>query len=190
MRVFIWVGHPGQDSLSSVLADTFTEGLSEQTEVRRLDLASMQFDPNLSDGYNTIQPLEPDLVRWQRNMKWCQHMVWFYPDWWGGMPAKMKGVVDRALLPGFGFKYRQSTPLWRKLLRGRTADIVVTAGAPAWYDRLANGAPGRRQVARSILQFTGVETLRMLHFAPARTVSPRRLRAWKRKVSKLAQSIG
>ena len=27
---------------------------------------------------------------------------------WGGMPAKMKGVLDRAYLPGFAFSYHET----------------------------------------------------------------------------------
>jgi hypothetical protein len=29
------------------------------------------------------QPLEPDLIRAQRDIKWAEHLVFVYPTWWG-----------------------------------------------------------------------------------------------------------
>lgn len=191
MKVFLWVGHPRAESLSALMADAYEEGLRAEHDVRRLDLADMQFDPNLAEGYSAVQPLEPSLVAWQEHLKWCDHTVWFYPDWWGGMPAKMKGTLDRALLPGFGFRYHRRTPLWSKLLKGRTADIVITAGAPQILDDLINGAPIQKQVRNSVLDFVGIRTRAIIHLTAGRKpIPPRRLRKWQRRVAACAKSLG
>jgi len=189
MRVFIWVGHPRSDSLSSALADAYQAGLADQHEVRRLDLSSMTFDPNLSNAYREEQALEEDLVQWQDSLKWCEHTAWFYPYWWGGTPAKMKGVLDRALLPGFGFKYHTNDPFWDKLLTGRTADVVINADTPAWYDRLLNSAPGRKQVERTVLNFTGIKARRIVHHGITKKASPKKIERWKKAAGKLAETL-
>ena len=68
-------------------------------EVRKLVLAEMEFDLNLSAGYKGKQPLEPDLQEAQELIAWADHLVFVYPNWWGGMPALLKGFIDRVFLP-------------------------------------------------------------------------------------------
>src|SRR5256885_16433644 len=71
--------------------------------------------------YRQDQPLEPDLQRAQADILWASHLAWAYPTWWGGLPALLKGFIDRIFLPGFAFKYRKGSVLWDRLLAGRTA---------------------------------------------------------------------
>ena len=93
----------------------------------------MQTDSAL--GYAQIQPLEPDLLDAQASITWAQHLVWVYPIWWGGLPALLKGFLDRIFLPGFAFKYRPNSALWDRLLTGRSAELLVTMDSPPWYYR-------------------------------------------------------
>ncbi|MEM8636646.1 MAG: NAD(P)H-dependent oxidoreductase, partial [Pseudomonadota bacterium] len=78
-KIFSWVGHPAETSVSHMMADAYERGAREQgAEIRRMNINDMEFDPNLADGYNTIQPLENDLEIWQDNMVWADHVAWFY----------------------------------------------------------------------------------------------------------------
>ena len=111
-RLFVFVGHPRSASLSHGLADAYQRGAEAQgAEVRRMNLSDMQFDPDLTEGYHARKTLEPCLEEWRENLSWANHTCWAYPQWWGGMPAKMKGVIDRCFLPGRKFGGR----LCRKL---------------------------------------------------------------------------
>ncbi len=87
-KVFILLGHPDTDTLSGSFASAYEEGaLQGGHEVRRMNLGDMQFDPILHKGYKVIQPLEPDLKTFIENVKWCDHLVIVYPNWWSTMPA-------------------------------------------------------------------------------------------------------
>ena len=48
-------------------------------------------------------------------------MVIFTPIWWGALPAKLKGLIDRTFLPGFAFQYEEGKLMPKQLLKGRTA---------------------------------------------------------------------
>ena len=44
----------------------------------------------------------------------------------------LKGFVDRVFLPGFAFKYRPGKAFPAQLLKGRTAQLLVTMDTPPW----------------------------------------------------------
>lgn len=96
----------------------------------------------LHDGYNQVQLLEPDLVQAQADITWAEHLAFVYPIWWGGIPALMKGFFDRIFLPGFAFKYREGKAFPDKLLKGKTAHLLVTMDTPPWYYKWVCRMPG------------------------------------------------
>lgn len=190
-KLFTWIGHPAPDSLSHGLIDAYERGAkSSGAEIRRMSLSEMEFDPNLANGYKQRQPLEASLETWRDNLTWCTHTCWAYPMWWGMMPAKMKGAIDRALLPGFGFAYHENDPFWDRLLKGRSGEAILTADTPNWFDRLTSGAPARKQVKIKVMDFVGIKPVHTHYFAPVRTASHATIEKWKRKVYKAGAEAG
>ena len=182
-KIFLWVGHPRATSLCSSLADAYQRGAEAQgAEGGRMDLHGMEFDPDLTGGYGAQKKLlEPDLFDWQQNIKWAEHLCWVYPYWWGGMPAKMKGVIDRAYLPGFAFKYHDKGPWWDRYLTDKTADVILTAETPGWWDWIMYGKPGRRQVTNLVLKFAGVKVTSVSQFAPVKGAKPETFDRWMKR---------
>ena len=58
-------------------------------------------------GYKQRLELEPDLLAAIDAIKACDHMVWVHPVWWGGLPALLKGFIDRMFLPSIMFDYNE-----------------------------------------------------------------------------------
>ena len=107
-NILVILGHPDTDSFCGALCKAYIDSAKKHgSEVRQLHLGELKFDPVLWKGYNKIQELEPDLVNAQELIQWSNHIVFVYPNWWGAMPALMKGFFDRVFLPGFAFKYRE-----------------------------------------------------------------------------------
>ncbi len=190
-KLFLFVGHPRERSLSHGLADAYQRGAeSEGAEVRRMHLHDMAFDQDLTHGYHQRKTLEPCLEAWRENILWAEHLCWAYPIWWGGMPAKMKGLVDRALLPGFAFQYHDNDPFWDRLLAGRSAHVMLTSDTPVWYDAWTNRRPGKLQVERTVLKFCGVKPVTTVQFSPVRDVKETKIQAWMRKAYHLGADAG
>ena len=184
-KIFIWVGHPRQTSLSHAMADAYQKGAeSAGAEVRRMHLHDMNFDPDLTHGYQQRKDLEPCLDQWRENILWANHLCWAYPHWWGGMPAKMKGVIDRAYLPGFAMNYHEKGPLWDKLLTGRSADVLLSSDTPVWYDTLFYGRPAIRQVKIMVLKFAGIKPVRTLQYGTVKTAKPEQIQIWLKEAKK------
>jgi NAD(P)H dehydrogenase (quinone) len=159
-KIFILLGHPdsGPEPLSRQLADAYEAAARlAGHEVRRADLSALQFDPILHKGYRARQELEADLLKVQEDMTWCEHFVLFFPNWWGGMPALLKGMWDRMFLPRFAFSMWKNKMGWTPLLKGRSARVVITCSNPVILDRLAFG-DFSASVKRSILSFAGFST--------------------------------
>lgn len=188
-RVFIWVAHPKAASLSAALADAYRQGAeAEGAEVRRMDLSDMRFDLNF-DGYGPDAPaLEPDLLAWQENAAWADHLMIVHPYWWGAIPTEAKSVLDRALTPGFAYKYHKRGVAWDKLLAGRTADVFVTSDTPPLIDTLLYWRAGRRVRKNQVLGFCGVKVRKAIQFGSVKLAGPAKLKSWVDRASRLGAS--
>lgn len=190
-KLFIWVGHPNDTSLSHALADAYQRGAESQgAEVRRMNLHDMSFDMDLTHGYKQRKEHEPCLTAYLDNTKWAEHLAWFHPLWWGGMPAKMQAVIDRAFLPGIAFAYHDNDPWWDRLLKGRTADVFVNADTPGFFMRLMYGNAHRHRITKQVLGFTGVKVTSYSHFATAKTADENKINQWLAKAYKRGADAG
>lgn len=102
----------------------------------------------------------------QSDILWAEHLAWVFPVWWGGVPALMKGFIDRVFLPGFAFKYRAGKAFPDKLLKGRTAHLLVTLDTPPWYYRWVYRMPAIHQMRRTTLALCGITTSKTLLLGP------------------------
>lgn len=153
-KIFVLLGHPDNNSFNYSLANEYQKGAEEAGhEVRRVNISDMSFDPILHHGYCLKQELEPDLVAFQENVKWCEHFVVFYPSWWSTMPALLKGLFDRAWLPGFAYTFMTKFS-WEKLLKGKSAAMFVTSDTIPLVQRIIFGDT-TNELKKGILWFAG-----------------------------------
>ncbi len=179
------MGHPNTQTLTGRLADAYELGaLQAGHEVRRQNIGEMQFDPILHNGYKTIQELEPDLKTFQQNVRWADHVLILYPNWWATMPALLKGLIDRAWLPGFAFRFHKKDPWWDKLLKGKSARIIILANTYPWVTRFFFG-DFTNELARATLEFSGIYPVRIKVFAPSEKASAAKHTEWIRIMQKL-----
>lgn len=178
MRCLLILAHPRRDSLCGGLFDAYTDGARQAgAECRQLILSELHFDPDVHATSPELQPLEPDLVRAQRDIAWAEHLVFIYPTWWGTFPALLKGFLDRVMTPGFAF-HHVSNGNWDKLLAGRTADLITTMDTPPLVYRLVYRAPGNQALARATLGYCGLHTARIDTFGPVITSSAEQRSQW------------
>ena len=189
-KVLVINGHPDKKSFNYALSDAYLEGLEgSKADIELLNIADLDFNPNLKYGYRKISELEPDLLEAIDRIKQADHMVWILPMWWYGMPALMKGFIDRIFLPGFFFKYQKGNPFPKKLLKGKTARLIITADTVRWYDRWFMGSPLINQFKKGTLEFCGVKPVKVTYIAPIKDSSDTFRAKWLSKVQKLGMAI-
>jgi len=171
-KILIINGHPNSQSFNFAIAEAYKKGvLQSDAELKEIIIRDLQFNPNLSFGYQKISNLEPDLIEAQEKIKWANHLVWIHPVWWGGLPAITKGFIDRVFLPDFGFKFRENSVWWDKLLKGKTAHIITTLDTPPFFYWLAFGRPSVNQLKKSTLEFCGIKPVKVTYIGPIRNTN-------------------
>jgi len=188
-KILIINGHPDKDSFNFGIAAAYKKGaLQSNAGVKEIIIRDLQFNPNLSFGYQKISVLEPDLLDAQEKIKWADHLVWVHPVWWGGLPAITKGFIDRIFLPGFAFKYRENAVWWDKLLKGKTAHIITTLDQPSWYYWFFYGRPSINQLKKSTLEFCGIKPVTVTYIGPIRNSTESFRNKWIAKVEQLGRT--
>ena len=189
-KILIINCHPRVGSFSDSIALAYKNGaISNLNELKEITIRDLVFSPNLANGYQKRTELEPDLVDCWEKIQWCDHMVWIHPVWWGGLPAMTKGFIDRLFLPGFVFQYRENSPWWDKLLTGKSARIITTMDQPTWFYWLFNKEPSINQLKKAVLQFCGVNPVRVTAFGPVKGSSEKQREAWLHKVKQKGLEI-
>ncbi|MCP4761735.1 MAG: flavodoxin family protein, partial [archaeon] len=177
-KILLILGHPDNDSFCSGLADSYQAGAEESgAEIKRLNIGEMKFDPILHQGYKVIQELEPDLMKFQEYFKWADHIVWIYPTWWLCFPAPMKGLMDRAILPGFHFHYHDDGFLWEKYMKGRTASYIITMDSPLIVHKLMFGSPGIR-IMKGTMKHIGIKSKKTAFFQMIKFADEKKLKKY------------
>jgi putative NADPH-quinone reductase len=159
-RIALIDGHPDPRRAHFVhaLADAYAEGAQGRHEVRRIDIAELDFPVLRSPEQWREGPLPEGLAEAQQAMGWAEHLVVFYPLWLGDMPALLKAFFEQVGRPGFALE--EGPGAGRKLLKGRSARIVVTMGMPALFYRLVYRAHSVKSLKRNILRFVGYSPVR------------------------------
>ena len=187
-KILVLNGHPGGKTLSSLFTETYVEEAEAQGHaVRKHVISEMEFDIDFGDGdYKNQKPLEPELERFLEDLEWADHIVVSAPMWWGGLPAKLKGLFDRVLLPGRAFNTRVTrfgmpTPM----LPGRTARVILTSDTPGFLLRLMYHRAILHQTAKQIFAFIGIKPTRYTYFSGATHADSELVARWVGQVRKL-----
>jgi 1,4-dihydroxy-2-naphthoate polyprenyltransferase len=179
VNVLVVLGHPRLDSLCGALANAYCEGArAAGVELKRLNLADLEFDPHVRTPSPNQQALEDDLRSARSQVEWADHLVFVYPTWWGTVPALLKGFLDRILLPGFAFRTCEGGTGYEGLLQDRSAQLITTMDTPPLIHRLVYRQPGRNAMARATLGFCGIRPVRSLMFGPVRFSDQAQRETW------------
>ncbi len=154
-------GHPDpdRDHFVHALADAYAEGAARRHSVERIDLATLDF-PLLRSAkeWREGTPV-PAIAAAQQAILHASKVVIVFPLWLGDVPALLKGFLEQVFRPGFAMEMGESG-FPKRLLKGRSARLVVTMGMPAPFYRFFYRAHSVKSLERNILSFVG--------FAPVR----------------------
>jgi putative NADPH-quinone reductase len=190
-KLAIVVGHPAMGSYCEALGEAYRRGAQAGGhDAQVFALGRMQFDAVLREGYRREQPLEPDLADARRAIFACDHLVLIFPLWCGDMPAILKGFLERILQPDLLRLQAEGSRGDRRVLRGKSARVIMTMGMPGWFYRWYFGAHALKLLKRNILHFVGVKPVRTTIYGMVETVGDDTRRKWLRETEALGRAAG
>jgi NAD(P)H dehydrogenase (quinone) len=146
MRFLVVYAHPVQDSFVSALHRCVVTALTEAGHtIDDCDLYAEGFQPVLTReerlAYHNTGANRGHVPKEIERLLSCDGLVLVFPTWWYGMPAMLKGYIDRVWLPGVAFELvnGQTRPLLHNIVRFA---VVTTYGSPWWLNKLM-GNPNR-----------------------------------------------
>lgn len=160
MRCLVVHAHPDPQSYSRALRERAVAGLRRAGhEVDVIDLYECGFEPCLSAaehaGYYAIGLDHPDplVARHIELLRRSELLVFVYPTWWSGLPAVLKGWLERVMLPEVAFALaaddagnERVIPLLSQVRRL----VGITTYGSKRLDVLVLGDAGRRTVTRTV----------------------------------------
>ncbi len=162
MNILIVYSHPYSKSFNHAIkksVETVLKDFGHQVRVR--DLYKGSFDPVLSvTDLAAIRSgkVPSDIKNEQKHVAWADAFVVIHPVWWTGLPAMMKGYIDRVLSFGFAYTYENGAP--KGLLTGKKVFIINTTGSPYdYYSQIGMHAVLKRTSDEGIYAFCGMEVI-------------------------------
>ena len=157
MRLLVVFCHPDPESFGAAIFRTACEALrAAGHELRIIDLYAEGFDPvftreerrtYLTDTAQNIAGVAHHVEA----LQWAEGWVAIYPTWFYGLPAMLKGWLDRVWLPGVTFQVATAK---KRTIRGELQNIrrfvgITTSGSPWWWLRVI-GDPGRSLLMKGL----------------------------------------
>ncbi len=157
MRCLLVHAHPLDKSLTRHFLDTARVTLERAGHsVEVLDLYPAKFDPRLtaSERASYYAPAfdRSGLDAEATQLESAEILVLVFPTWWFGLPAILKGWVDRVFAPGVAFDHgKYFGPIVPRLNRLQRVMAITTLGSPWWVDWIAMRRPVRRVLKTAII---------------------------------------
>ncbi|MCI4626643.1 MAG: NAD(P)H-dependent oxidoreductase [Candidatus Magnetoovum sp. WYHC-5] len=130
MRQLIVYTHPNPKSFNHAIMESLVSELTANGEdVQVRNLYEIGFDPVLKgEDFVLIKSgsIAPDVAMEQGYIKWADIITFIYPVWWTGLPAMLKGYIDRVF--SFGFAYTVDGGQAKGLLNGKKVFLISTTG--------------------------------------------------------------
>jgi putative NADPH-quinone reductase len=192
MKFHIIIDHPRRDSFNHAVMHSFIEGLkANRHDFNVLDLNEEKFNPVMSEDELSIYSrggfTDPKVGEYQQRLKNADHLVLIFPIWWMVMPGRMKGWMDKVLLPGFAFS---SDEIPKPLLSHISAATVftTTAVADAIHRKEFNNAL-EWVLCKGTLNFIGIKHVTWKNFGEAGYASREKHATWLGQVKDYAMQL-
>lgn len=191
MKVLIIYSNHNTGNFNHQLLDRVVKKFIDKgDEVMVRDLYKMNFDPVLSPGdFEMISAgnTPDDISKEQDLVRWADLLMFIYPVWWGGMPAIMKGYIDRVFSWGFAYKSNGNGPY--PLLTDKKAIVMSSLGqSRAEYEQGMFQAMNKVNT-EGVFGFCGIEVIHQLYFASIHSITDETRDDYYNEAEKLVEGL-
>lgn len=192
MKNLIVYAHPNSGSLNHFFKKTVLESLQDSgEEIAIRDLNEINFNPVLSlEDMNgqRMGKVADDVQTEQDFITWGDRIIFIYPIWWTGMPAIMKGYIDRVFSYGFAYRYDQGVQ--KGLLTGKKTIIINSHGkSNSEYEAMGMDKALALTSDTGIFTYSGLEIEQHFYFDKADRASAESISDWQNQIKTIFKCI-
>jgi putative NADPH-quinone reductase len=153
-RAVVVHAHPSTASFNHHLARVTVDALAVTHQTQLIDLYRVGFQPEMTTEehrrYHSEDPIVDPIVSTHVESLLAAHTLAFvFPTWWSGLPAMLKGWLEKTLVPGVAFEFDERGRVRPALHNIHRVIGVTTYGSPRWKMALV-GDGGRRTLLRAL----------------------------------------
>lgn len=155
-NIVIIYAYPNDNGFNSAIFSTVEKNISSNHHVKVIDLYKDKYHPVLyfDDTHKRRNLQFDEEVKGYRDIvSWATHLIFIFPIWWGGMPAILKGFIDRVFAKGFAYEYKGIVPIG--LLKNKTSWIITTHDTPSFYAKIVQHDYGK-VLKKQVLKMCGI----------------------------------
>ena len=174
-------------SYNASILETVKENLSSKHELKILDLYKEKFDPVLRfDTTHRRRDLAHDVAMkdYRDLITWADQLIFIFPTWWSGMPAILKGFIDRVFVAGFAYQNGPRGPVGQ--LDGK-AWIITTHNTPKIF--LPFSQDYAKVLKSQILKPCGIKPVKVTQVTRVEYMSDRQRKEELEKIAQIAKRI-
>ena len=186
MNHLVVIAHPRVDSFTMQIAGIYVEELQKRNHAIVIrDLYRMNWNPiATAEELRCMSTgrIPADILREQAYVTAAEIITFVHPIWWIGLPAIIKGYVDRVFLLDFAYRYGPDGV--EGMLKGKRAMIFTSSGSTPEHFK-ESGKMQSILVSQDLgtMQFCAVEVIEHVHFAPVgRRSTPAMIESWRAHV--------
>ncbi|MGV6873564.1 NAD(P)H-dependent oxidoreductase [Pseudochelatococcus sp. B33] len=167
MHALVVLSHPEPQSFSRAVADRFRAGVElggiHTSELA--DLAAEGFDPRFSLAdlahFREEGPLPADAAREQERVERADALALVFPVYWWGMPALLKGWIDRVFTNGWAYDYALGGKANGRLPSGPVHLLGIGASDLGGFARHGYDRAIETQISEGIFHYCGVRDVHL-----------------------------
>lgn len=170
MHLLSVFAHPFADKYPSAVLDAFHGPFFEAGHsVEVLDLHRERFDPRFTvedhDHY-WGGPIPPEIAGMQKRVESADRLAFVFPVYWWGMPAIMKGWIERVFTGGWAYQFgsgvddRGKKPPTALLRNAPTILIGLGSASKRTYDKYGYEDAMRVQIDVGTFSYCGITDVR------------------------------
>ena len=188
MNILIIYAHPNPASFNAAILKQVQNSLSKSHNFQTLDLYAEHFDPILQfDKDHKRRDLDkvPEMENYRRLITWADQLIFIFPLWWSGMPAILKGFIDRVFAAGFAYSYKKVG--MEGHLQGKSAWIITTHNTPAFITPFAQDYG--KVLKRQVLKTCGISPVKLTQLTSIEKISTDKRQKLLDKIAQIARNI-
>ncbi|MGT2906294.1 NAD(P)H-dependent oxidoreductase [Streptococcus dentiloxodontae] len=188
MKILIIYTHPNHQSFNAAILKQVQNNLSNTHTVKTLDLYAEHFDPALRfDENHKRRHLAKsfEMAKYRDLVTWADHMIFIFPIWWSGMPAMLKGFIDRVFVAGFAYSYKKVG--LEGHLQGKSAWVITSHNTPSFVTPFAQDYG--KVLKKQILKPCAVAPVKLTELSGVERITDEKRRQLLEKVAQIASKI-